>query len=117
MAWHDDNWKDSYDSWKLASPDDDYDDPCNHEDYDTDILDGRCHCNRCGEKWIASDAEMKAAFTHLSEYHEAMERENRRQWWSDLLYNVRHPLQAIHWQMQKRGWMRQRVLTDDDIPF
>jgi hypothetical protein len=119
MAWNDDSWKDSYDDWKLASPDDDYEeDPCDHDDYETDLLDGRCRCPRCGESWYATAAEIDAQLRFETEYHKAMERENRKQWWSDTLYNVRHPLQAIHWQMQKRGWFRPRATpSDDDIPF
>lgn len=117
MAWNDDSWRDGYDAWKLASPDDEYDDPCDHEDAETDLLDGRSRCPRCGETWYATASEIDAQLRFQSEYHEAMERENRQQWWSDIFYNVRHPLQAIHWQMQKRGWFRQKALTDDDIPF
>lgn len=52
MAWHDDSWRDSYDSWKLASPDDEYPQyECEHEDYDIDTIEGRCHCHRCGDSW------------------------------------------------------------------
>jgi hypothetical protein len=117
MLWNDDSWRDSYDSWKLASPDDEYDEPeCDHDDYETDILDGRCRCS-CGRSWYASDAQVTAEIERQRAYFEYEERENRRQWWSDLLYNFRHPLVAIHWQMQKRGWFRSRVMTDDEIPF
>lgn len=118
MPWDDDSWKDSYDSWKLASPDDEYEDePCAHEDYDIDILEGRARCNRCSESWHCSEEEVLRQIDHEAAYFAWEEKENRRQWWSDLLYSFRHPLQAIHWQMQKRGWFRPRVMTDDDIPF
>lgn len=118
MAWNDDSWRDGYDAWKLASPDDEYeDDPCDHEEREIDILDGRARCARCGESWWATDAEVLQQIDHEAAYHAWEEQENRRMWWSDLLYNVRHPLQAIHWQMRKRGWFRQRTVTDDDIPF
>jgi hypothetical protein len=93
------------------------DEPCDHDDYETDYLDGRCRCYRCGESWCATAAEIDAQLRFETEYHEAMDREYRRQWWDDLFYNVRHPLQALHWQMQKRGWLRPRVMTDDDVPF
>lgn len=114
---HDDSWKDSYDAWKLASPDDEYDEPCDHENYDINIVDGRATCDQCGESWYASDDEVLAAVDAQAAYAEYEERENRRRWWSDLLYNFRHPLVAIHWQMQKRGWFRSSVMTDDEIPF
>jgi len=120
MSWNDDSWCDGYDAWKLRSPDDEYgyyEEPCDHDDREIDILDGRTRCSRCGESWYATAAEIDAELRFQSEYAEAMEREDRRQWWSDLLYNVRYPLQAIHWQMQKRGWFRSRVMTDDEIPF
>jgi hypothetical protein len=62
-------------------------------------------------------AEIDAQLCFESEYHEAMERENRRQWWSDLLWAVRHPLATAHWELQKRGWFRKPSPSDDDIPF
>lgn len=94
------------------------DDPCDHDDYDTDLLDGRCHCYRCGESWYASAAEIDAELRYQSEYAEAMEREDRRQWWNDLIYAVLHPLQTIHWKLAQRGWFRTSpAITDDDIPF
>jgi hypothetical protein len=118
MAWNDDSWKDSYDDWKLASPyDDEPEDDCDHTDYESDILTGIASCDRCGHRWMQSLEEIEAEHRRISAYQEYEERENRRQWWSDLFYNVRHPLQAIHWQMQKRGWLRRPAVTDDEIPF
>jgi hypothetical protein len=117
MAWNDDSWKDGYDAWKLASPDDDYEeDPCDHDDYETDLLDGRCRCI-CGHSWYASTEDIDRQLRFQSEYAEAMEREDSRQWWSDLLWAVRHPIATAHWEMQKRGWFRKPAPSDDDIPF
>lgn len=111
-----DSWKDGYDNWKLASPYDD-ESECDHDDYDCDVLDGRCRCI-CGHSWYASNEQVLAEIGRQREYSEWEEQENRRQWWGDLLYNVRHPLQAIHWQLQKHGWLRPRTApTDDEIPF
>jgi hypothetical protein len=103
----------------MTDADDQFDDdPCDHDDHETDLLDGRCRCWHCGESWYATTEQIDRELRLQSEYHEAMEREDRRQWWSDLFYNVRHPLQAIHWQMQKRGWLSRRSAPgDDDIPF
>lgn len=93
--------------------DDDYEDePCDHEDYDTDLLDGRCRCWRCGESWYATAAELDRELRFQSEYAEAMERENRRQWWEDLYYNVTAFLRP--W---RRWRARRRQDVDDDIPF
>jgi hypothetical protein len=119
MSWTDDSWRDSYDSWKLASPDEEYDseDQCDHDDYDVDIVTGRASCSNCLAHWYVRDEEIQRQIEHEATYHEHMERENRRQWWSDLFYNLRHPLRAAHWQLQKRGWLQHRAISDDDIPF
>ena len=42
--------------------DDDYDDdrePCEHEDYDVDCLEGRAYCSRCGEAWWLTSEQLK----------------------------------------------------------
>jgi hypothetical protein len=94
------------------------DDPCDHDDYDFDLLEGRAHCWRCGERWTMTAAQMDAHLRWETEYHESMEREYRRKWWDDLFWAVRHPIATIHWELQKRGWLRSaRPATDDEIPF
>ena len=117
MTWNDDSWRDGYDAWKLASPDDYYDEPCDHEDYDVDTLEGRARCHRCGESWWADEDEILRVIDAESAYSRYEEEMNRKRWWSDLLYNIRHPLQAIHWEFQKRGWLKPKIVTDDDISF
>jgi len=97
--------------------DDDDDELCDHEDYETDMLEGRCRCYRCGHSWYASTEDIDRELRFQSEYAEAMEREDRRQWWSDLWWAVRHPLAQIHWELSKRGWFRKSAPTDDEIPF
>jgi hypothetical protein len=81
-------------------------------------------CDKCGAVIPEDDTpwEFKGKFycekcADESEYHEAMERENRRQWWSDLLWAIRHPIATAHWELQKRGWFRKPSPSDDDIPF
>lgn len=86
----------------------DEDDPCDHDDYETDLLDGRCRCDRCGESWYATAAEIDAQLRFETEYHEAMERENRRQWWRDRWDSVKS---LFHWRK------RPQFVSDDDIPF
>lgn len=111
MAWNDDSWRDGYDAWKLASPDDDYDEPeCDHEDFDIDILDGRARCNRCSESWHATEDEIRAQIEHMARYAEYEEREERRQWWRDLWDRIKSPFQRL--RPVKRG-----PILDDDIPF
>lgn len=90
---------------------------CDHEDHETDILDGRRRCWRCGESWYASADDIDRELRFQSKYHEAMERYDRQQWWSDLFWSIRHPLATIHWELSKRGWFRKPVVSDDEIPF
>lgn len=111
MAWHDDSWKDSYDAWKLASPDDEYDDPCDHEDYDVDILEGRARCHRCGESWYCSEEEVLRQIDAESAYARYLEEEDRKQWWRDLFAPITGPLRRLRWR-----W-KGAPKIDDDIPF
>ena len=111
MTWNDDTWRDGYDEWKLRSPYDEYDEPCDHEDYDIDILDGRARCDRCGESWYASNEEVLAMVDHMARYAEYEEQENRRQWWRDIYYKFTAPLRPF------RRWRARRSGYNDDIPF
>lgn len=106
MPWNDDSWKDGYDAWKLASPDDDYDEPCDHEDYEIDIIAGRAECHRCGESWYASEDEILSAIDAESAYDRYWERENRREWWREVWRSIRAFFR-----------IRRPVITDDDVPF
>ena len=108
MSWDDDSWKDGYDTWKLASPYDEYDEPCDHEDYEIDILTGCCHCDRCSESWHATPEQIQMQIDHEAAYYEAMESEERRQWWRDLWSRVR----SFFWRSRTKTWA-----SDDDIPF
>jgi len=107
MAWDDDSWKDGYDAWKLASPDDEYEDECYHEDYEADI-NGRASCCRCGHVWYLTDAEILAEREHQAAYDQMCRREERLEKWR-----------------QVREWFRsflprrrkQPALIDDEIPF
>jgi hypothetical protein len=104
----DDSWRDSYDDWKLASPYDEHDEPCDHENYDIDILDGRATCDRCGERWYASNEEVLQTIDHMAWYAEYEERENRKQWWRDIWHSIKSIIPR-----------RKRLahIDDDDIPF
>lgn len=114
---HDDSWRDSYDAWKLASPDDDYDDDpeCDHDDYDVDILEGRARCNRCSESWHVTEEEVQRQIEHQRQYCEWEDRENRREFWRRLTHPIRWPI----FRLLERIWPRKacNVLTDDEIPF
>lgn len=109
------DWRDSYDAWKLASPDDDRDDVCDHDDYEVDILEGRARCNRCPESWYVSEEEVCAKIKHQAAYDDYCERENRREFWRRLTYPLRWPIYRI----LERIWPRKsvNVLYDEEIPF
>src|SRR6185503_19015848 len=66
-----------YLDWEPDDPD-----PCDHDDYEVDILDYRCRCV-CGHSWHASAEQVLAEIERQREYYEYEERENRRQWWRD----------------------------------
>lgn len=119
MAWNDDSWRDGYDAWKLASPDDDYeDDPCDHDEYEVDILDGRCWCDRCGHRWYATDEQVEREIERQAAYTEYEERENRKQWWRDRFDFILYPINRLRWKLQHLRWHWQRKpVLDDDIPF
>lgn len=103
MAWHDDSWKDSYDSWKLAEPD--YEDECLHEYYEANT-EGRATCNHCGETWWLTDEEIKHEREMHAVYDQMMRREERRERIQQILNKVR------------RLWRwRKPAPIDDDIPF
>lgn len=105
MAWHDDSWKDGYDAWRLASPDEYPEEECFHEDYEADI-NGRAHCGRCQHSWWLSPAEIEAERERVAAYDELMRKEERRLWWLDL----RHKLTRFFWRPKPAP-------IDDDVPF
>ena len=90
--------------------DDDYeeDDPCDHEDLEINVIDGRAFCYRCGEAWNATPEQIQMQIDHEASYYEALECENRRQWWRDLWGRIR----SIFRHPKSRDWV-----SDDDVPF
>lgn len=124
MPWNDDSWRDSYDAWKLQSPDDDYDDynpeqDCEHEHYEIDVCTGRAECVECSKSWYLSGEEIDAELDRQANYQDECEREDRRQrrqeFWRKLTYPIRWPL----FRLLDRIWPRKacRVLYDEEIPF
>ena len=90
------------------------DDECFHEVYEIDI-EGRAHCDACGETWWASDGEIASQREHQREYDKWCRREERREWWRQLT----RPLRWAVYRLLERVWPRKScaVLTDDEIPF
>ena len=114
MPWDDESWKDSYDAWKLASPDDEYDEECVHEDYEIN-WEGRAYCNACGDSWWASSEEITAQRIQQREYDAWCRKQERHERWRRLTHWVRWPL----YRLLERIWPRKScvVLYDDEIPF
>lgn len=110
-----DAWKDGYDAWKLASPDDERpEDECSHEEYEINY-EGRAHCDCCGEGWWASTEEIQSQREREAEYDRWCRREERREFWRKLTYPIRWPI----YRLLNRIWPRKScsVLLDDEIPF
>ncbi len=117
MIWNDDSWRDGYDAWKLRSPYDDYEEPepCDHEDHDFNILDGRCWCPRCGEVWNATNEDYERRAKAEAEFSKWERRQRSREFWRKLTHPIRWPI----FRLLERLWPRKslNVLTDDEVPF
>lgn len=119
----------TYDQWKTRDPNDhgyydDYDDydaeiECCHEHYEIDVCTGRAECDYCDKSWYLSAEEIDAELERQANYHDDMEREERRQrrqeFWRKLTLPIRWPI----FRLLERVWPRKSlsVLTDDEIPF
>lgn len=101
----DESWRDSYDNWKLASPDDYYAEECLHEEYEADI-NGRATCNSCGEHWYLTQWDIERERELNVAFDLAMRREERRRRIADLASRL------AFW----RRW-RKPPPIDDEIPF
>src|SRR5580692_634363 len=113
MPWNDDSWRDSYDEWKLRWPydEDGYgEEPCDHEDAETDCLDGRVRCDRCGASWYATSEELAAEHRRIAEYAEWETREHRREFWRKLTLSIRWPI----FRLLERIWPRKAHKVLDD---
>lgn len=102
--------------------DDDYDDvpqdECDHDAYEIDILTGRAECSFCPHSWYLTSEEIEREIERQASYHEDCEREERRQWWRDLLWPIRR---LIHRTIERfriwRAGLTFREAEDDEIPF
>lgn len=119
MPWHDDSWRDTYDAWKLRSPEDEYDngepaEECQHEDYDIDWGSMRATCS-CGHAWWMSADEIQAAVDRQRAYDEwcayQMRPWNRfKAWWRST--------RLVTWVRSRWwAWKHPRTEVDDEIPF
>lgn len=109
--WYDDSWKDGYDAWKLASPDDERDEECWHEEYEADLL-GRARCGQCGHSWWLTDQEIAAERANVKAYDDLCrewEREQRIREWRDWI--------TAPWRRLRNWWRGAGYVTDDEIPF
>lgn len=104
----------SYDAWKLASPDDERDEECWHEEYEIG-LDGRARCDRCGYSWWATSEQIESQRRLMADYDAYCAREERREYLRRLTAPIRWPI----YRLLERIWPRKSVavLSDDEIPF
>lgn len=119
MSWNDDRWKDSYDAWKLASPDDYYDDDpdeelCDHDDYDADF-NGRATCYRCGHSWYLTAEQIAAEHERQAAYDEHCQKQARRERWRALTAPFRWAWYRVLDRVASR--LAIKSLHDDEIPF
>lgn len=115
MTWQDDSWRDSYDAWKLRSPDDEYEHAeCHHESFEID-MEGRAHCDDCYESWWATADEIHTQREQQAEYDAWCARQERRVFWLRLTHPVRWTLHLILQKVWPRKSMS--VLADEEIPF
>lgn len=91
--------------------DDEPDDPCDHEEYEIDILTGRAECWTCAHSWHATRQEIEAEIERHRCCDEWYQREERR----DRLRALFSPLRrAFAWATSP---FRRRDPLADDLPF
>lgn len=116
----------TYDQWKTRSPDDelyrycsyredDHEDDCDHDDYESDILTGEAWCNRCDHKWIQTPEEIAREIERIREHDEWQRREERSERWRQLTSPFRWAWYRIWNPISPRTAIRS--LRDEEIPF
>ena len=99
---------DQYDIYEDEWDDREDDYPCDHEDHDVDLLEGRARCYRCGESWFLSEAD----YTHYADmqaHWDAWCAEQERPW-------TRFKAWLSGWRYW-RPWPRKPADLDDELPF
>jgi len=88
-------------------PDEDYEESCDHDDYESDILTGIATCWRCGHRWMQTNEEIAAEHERIARYQEWSEKEERRETWR----------QVRSWFRSLIPRRRKTTALDDEIPF
>ena len=103
------------------------DEECYHEEFEINY-EGRAHCDRCGETWWASNADIEHQRYCNEQYDVYCREEERKQWWRDQWARIWHPVlkitfparDAVSTWLWKRGWrrsVRRLESVHDEIPF
>lgn len=113
-----------YDAWKTdpgwgEPPDEE----CYHDGYEIGI-NGRAHCDRCGESWWPTDDEIRWQREANEAYDKHCAREDRREAWRELrqrwFWRPTLPVRlAINRLLVKVGLARKVnvIRIDDEVPF
>jgi len=87
--------------------DDGPDDPCDHEEYEIDILTGRAECSYCPHSWYATSGQIAAEIEHHRQYAEWEAREHRR----ERIVSFFAPITGLV------SWARKLFVATDELPF
>lgn len=105
--WNDEEWNADRDS-----------DECDHDEYDIDILTGRAECHFCPHSWSVTNEELAREAERQAEWHEWVDREERRIRWRERFAFILDPIDRMRRRYSE--WKIRRQFPEhanDDIPF
>lgn len=102
-------------NYPYDDPDQDYEESCDHDDYESDILTGDAVCWRCGHRWSMTAAQVNAEIEHQRAYYEWQLEQERP--WNRFKNWVRDCVAELRWRWQRLRPRPARQILDDEIPF